>query len=95
MERFNVDVSAVAAFPSTPQVAFAAEPKTITITVEDAAGKDVAVSFDGVNVHVVMEAGSASAGLKFQGPAGKSRSVWLREGSSGNGAASVQVVGAR
>lgn len=95
IERTAVNVSAVTTYPGTAQVIFPAEPNTITITVDDPAGKDVAVSFDGVNTHAVLEAGAASAGVRFTGVVGMSMKVWLKEGSSGNGASMVQVIGSR
>lgn len=75
----TLDVTAVTAFPTLPNITIPFQPRSIAIVNENLATA-IEVSFDGVNVHARLTPGLPSAGMVF---GQKSEKVWLRAAVGG------------
>lgn len=81
--QLRLDLSAVAAYPGTPQVILPFQPHSVAIVIEDdpASATDAAVSFDGSTDHATLIGGRPSASLYWE-PARFTR-IWLKAYTTG------------
>lgn len=85
-----VDVSAVAAYPTDPQITIPFGSSSLVIVIEDDPVTPVGarVSFDGVNDAAVLIAGRPTGAMVWEGTS--RRRIWLK--AEGTGATAVRVM---
>lgn len=84
----TIDVSGAASYPTDAQFVSPVTPREVMTILEDLVD-DVYVSFDGVDDHAHLVAGTPSAGLVFTAPGQR---LWLRRGNAGTAPTNVQVL---